>query len=402
MERVDVVVVGAGPSGSTAAYFLAGNGVNVALLDKSKFPREKTCGDGLGPRSLQMLDKMGLSGWLDKGGYYRCNRVRIFSNNGAYFEAGILDEDTAYPHFVITPRIDLDQKLIETAAHAGAKVFTDCRALAPVVSGGAVTGVRVVYNGEEVEIPCKVVICADGTHGTFAQTTGVESTKPHAIAARAYYSNVKGLDDCINVYIDEHIPEGYAWVFPTSTSTANIGLGVSTPVMKQHNIDLKKLMGWFLNEKDAKPVDMSGAVADTEIKGAYLGMGFGRHTTVANGILLAGDSAGLVNPLSGEGIAYAMESGEHAAMATKTALDRGDVSAQALKPYNEHLNKHFFIDHRVCEFLRQSLKRYAMMDRLIAKGQKHPELAAKFVSVMMGTAQPSAMFKPKMLGYYFF
>jgi len=111
MERVDVVVVGAGPSGSTAAYFLAGNGVNVALLDKSKFPREKTCGDGLGPRSLQMLDKMGLSGWLDKGGYYRCNRVRIFSNNGAYFEAGILDEDTAYPHFVITPRIDLDQKL---------------------------------------------------------------------------------------------------------------------------------------------------------------------------------------------------------------------------------------------------------------------------------------------------
>lgn len=402
MERVDVVVVGAGPSGSTAAYFLAKNGVKVALLDKSKFPREKTCGDGLGPRSLQMLDKMGLLEWLEQAGYYRCNRVRIIANNGSFFEAAIPNEDTLYPNVVITPRMDLDQKLIETAAQVGAKVFTNCRALAPAVSNGTVTGVRVLYNGEETELPCKVVICADGTHGTFVRTTGIEVAKPQAFCTRAYYSNVKGLDDCINLYIDERIIEGYAWVFPTSASTANIGLGVSTPMMKQHNLDLKKLMGWFLNEKNASPIDMSEAVADTEIKGAYLRMGIGKHDTVADGILLTGDSAGLINPLSGEGIAYAMESGEHAALATKAALDGGDVSAKSLQSYNEYLNQHFFMDQRLNDLLRQSLKRYSITNRLVSQSLKHPELAAKFVSVMLNTSKPSAMLTPRMLGYYFF
>ncbi|MHB8842409.1 MAG: NAD(P)/FAD-dependent oxidoreductase [Candidatus Aquicultor sp.] len=402
MERVDVVVVGAGPSGSTAAYFLAKNGVKVALLDKSKFPREKTCGDGLGPRSLQMLDKIGLLGWLEQGGYYRCDRVRIIASSGAHFEAALPAEDTHYPYIIITPRIDLDQKLIETATDAGAKVYTDCKALAPVVSNGTVTGVRAMYNGEEVEIPCKVVICADGTHGTFVRTTGIEVPKPHAVCTRAYYSNVKGLDDCINLYIDERIIEGYAWVFPTSASTANIGLGVSTPVMKQHNLDLKKLQDWFLNERDASPIDMSGAVADTEVKGAYLRMAIGRHNTVANGILLSGDSAGLVSPLSGEGIAYALESGEHAALATKAALDKGDVSAKALQSYNEYLNKHYFIDERLSDFLRQGLKRNSITNRLVKQSLKHPEYATKFVSVMLSTSKPTALFSPRMLGYYFF
>lgn len=401
MEKADVVVIGAGPAGTSAAYFLAKQGVEVILVDKSTFPREKTCGDGIGPRSIEMLVKMGLADWLLSGSYYRCDRVRLFANNGRYVEAKIPGDDALYPHFYIVPRTDFDQKIVEAAAGAGAKVLTNCRATSPV-KNGALKGVKVIKDGEETEISCKALVCADGTNGTFAKSTGINIIKPHAIAARAYYSNVKGLDDCINIYIDEHVPEGYAWIFPTGEARANIGLGVSGPMMKKRGIDIKKLVSWFVAEKDASPVDLKGAVQDSEIKGAWLRMGYGRHSAVADGTLLAGDAAGMISPLTGEGIAYALESGEIAASAMKIALDKGDISANSLKAYQEYLNKNYYMDHRFYEAIRQTLSKNPIMDRFIGKGIKHPPLAHKFISIMMSTAKPTALFSPKMLRYILF
>ncbi len=401
MERTDVVVVGAGPAGTSAAYFLAKQGVEVILVDKSKFPREKTCGDGIGPRSIEMLVKMGLGDWLLSGGYYRCDRVRLFANNGRYVEAKIPGEDAAYPHFYIVPRTDFDLKIVGAAEDAGAKVMTGYKAASPV-GGGVLKGVKVVKDGEETEISCKALVCADGTNGTFVKSTGINVVKPHAIAARAYYSGIKGLDDCINIYVDEHVPEGYAWIFPTGETRANIGLGISKPMMKKRGIDIKKLVSWFVAEKDASPVDLRNAVQDSEIKGAWLRMGYGRHSAVADGILLAGDAAGMISPLTGEGIAYALESGEIAANAMKTALDKGDVSAKSLKAYQDYLNKNYYMDHRFYEVIRQTLSKNPIMDRFIGKGIKHPPLAHKFISIMMSTAKPSALFSSKMLRYLLF
>lgn len=400
MEKADVVVIGAGPSGSTAAYFLAKQGVDVILIDKNNFPREKACGDGLGPRSIQMMEKMGLGSWLSAGNYFRCDRLRLISNNYNSFEAGIPAEDTPYPHFYVVPRRDFDHKLAENASEAGAKLVTNCKATSMVLSNGSPKGIRATHNGEEIEISCKTLICADGTNGTFVKQTNIKIVAPHGFALRAYYSDVKGLDDCINIYIDERIPEGYAWIFPTSKTEANIGFGVSCPMMKKFNIDSKKLLDWFVTEKNTDPVDLSGAAATTAIKGAYLRMGYGRHNAVGDGVLLAGDAAGLINPLTGEGIAYAMESGEQAALAMKTSLDKGDVSARALRPYQDYLNKHFYIDHRFYEITRQVLSKHPWMDRFAGKGAKHPELAAKFISIMMSTAKPSSLLSPRMIRYY--
>ncbi|MEW5705329.1 MAG: geranylgeranyl reductase family protein [Actinomycetota bacterium] len=397
MDKADVVIVGAGPAGSSAAFFLAQQGIEVVLIDKSHFPREKACGDGLGPRAIQIMNKMGLGNWLASGSYYRCNRVRMVSSMGSRFEAHIPAEDTPYPYFYIVSRRDLDHKLVETASSAGARVYMGHKAVFPVVSNGTVKGVRTSCNGEETEISCKILVCADGTNGSFAKYLGLQSVKPHAFAARAYFSNVKGLDDCINIYIDERIPEGYAWIFPVSETTANIGLGVSCPKMKQLDVDVKRLIRWFVSEKDTSPIDLSDAAAATDIKGAHLRMGYGRYKSVADGVLLVGDSAGLINPLTGEGIAYALESGEQAALVIRHAFSKGDISERALMLYQNHLNKNFYMNHRVYELIRFGLANYTWMDKLIKKGAKHPELAAKFTSIMMSTAKPSSIFMPKML-----
>ncbi|MBE0448084.1 MAG: NAD(P)/FAD-dependent oxidoreductase [Actinobacteria bacterium] len=400
MEKADVVIVGAGPSGSSIAYFLAELGVDVILIDKSNFPREKICGDGLGPRSIKMLNKIGLSDWLSSSGYYRCDRIRLFSNSGAYFESKIPSEDTPYPHFYITTRADFDQKLVETAAVAGARVFMGCKAIDLVASGGTLKGVRVDNGGIIKEIPCRVVICADGTHGTFTRRTGIKCIKPHALAVRVYCANIKGLDDCINIYLDKRIPEGYAWVFPVSKENANIGVGLSCHMMRRYDIEIKGLLDWFLTEKATYPLDLSSAIMITDVKGAYLRMGYGRHKVLVDGILLAGDAASLVNPLSGEGIAYALESGEIAAYAVKAALDKGDVSSKALASYKDELDRHFLMDHRVYEFLRWLACKPKWMDRAIRKGRENPNFAAKFVSVMMSTARPTSIFSPEMLRCY--
>jgi len=398
MERTDVVVVGAGPSGSSAAYFLAKRGIDVILVDKSNFPREKTCGDGLGPRSIQMLEKMGLFDWLISNGHYRCDRLRLFSNDGTYFEAGIPNEDTSHPHFYIASRKNLDQKLIETAEKAGARVFTSCKATDLIYSGATLKGVKV--DTDVAEISCKVVICADGTHGTFAARTGIKCVKPDAFAVRAYYDGVKGTDDCINIYFDERISEGYAWVFPTSERSANIGIGLSCQMMKQRSVDIKSLLAWFLKEKNTHPIDLSSAVAVTDIRGAHLRMGYGRYNVLKDGILLTGDAAALISPLTGEGIAYALESGEIAAETVRGALDKGDVSSRALALYKDKLDKMFLMDHRICEFLRDSLARPALMNRAIRKGSKNSAFAARFASIIMGTSRASTILSPKIIGYY--
>jgi flavin-dependent dehydrogenase len=129
-------------------------------------------------------------------------------------------------------------------------------------------------------------------------------------------------------------------------------------------------------------------------------MGYGRHDVVADGIILVGDAAALINPLSGEGIAYALESGELAADAVKAALDKGDVSSQSLASYRDALNKHFLVDHRICEFLRWVAYKPKWMDRAIRTGQEHPDFAARLVSVLMSTAKPSSIFHPKLLRHY--
>ncbi|HEY3374969.1 MAG TPA: geranylgeranyl reductase family protein [Candidatus Aquicultor sp.] len=404
MEKFDVVVVGAGPSGASTAFFLARQGIHVALLDKSTFPRDKICGDGIGPRAAEMLDKMGLYAWLTSGKYHRCDSARLFASDGSYFEAQIPVEDCRYPHFHMVPRLEFDHTLLTTAEVAGATVYTNRKATGMLTSDGAITGIKAIYNGDEVEIACRAVICADGTHGTFAKCTGIECVKPHAFAVRAYYTGIKGPDDCINVFVDEHIPEGYAWIFPTGNSGANIGLGLSTLVLKERSIDTKALMNWFMAEKDTSPIDLSGATAQTEIKGAHLRMGYGRHDVVADGVMLVGDAAALISPLSGEGIAYALESGEQAAYAMKRALDKGDVSAASLKVYQDFLAKNFFSEHRQGEFIRQLFARsnYKSMDWMLKRGIQHPELAGKFVSVMMSTTRPSALLTPKVLRYYMF
>jgi geranylgeranyl reductase family protein len=402
MDATDVVVVGAGPAGSSAAYFLAANGIKVTLIDKSEFPREKTCGDGVGPRAISMLEKMGLLEWASSDSHYKCNKARLIASNGDYFEAGVPDADAAHPHFLIIPRRKVDQRLVENAISAGAVFVSKCKAVSIIKSGSLPAGVRVQINGQEDNLPCKMVVCADGTHGTFVNSTGLYMTKPLGLAARAYYSNVKGLDDCISIAIDKSIPEGYVWVFPTSETTANIGIGIIAPVVKKHNLNIKQMLKQFAGSREVGPVSLENAAQETEVRGAFLRMGMGRRKVIADGVILAGDAASLVSPLSGEGIAYALESGELAALTIIDALKKQDVSMVSLNRYQDQLNNNYYNRYRICHVFRRSLSLFnsSPLDAMIQKGIRHANLAEKFTSVIINTAHPKALFSPRYIRYY--
>jgi flavin-dependent dehydrogenase len=202
--------------------------------------------------------------------------------------------------------------------------------------------------------------------------------------------------------IDKNIPEGYTWVFPTSESIANIGIGIITPVMKKHNLNIKQMLKQFVDGREVGPVDLKDAVPETEIRGAFLRMGMGKHKVIADGVILAGDAASLVSPLSGEGIAYALESGELAALTIMEALKKQDVSIASLNRYQDHLNNNYYYRYRACHALRKSLSLFnsSPLDALIKKGIRHANLAEKFTSVVISTAHPKAILSPRYIRYY--
>lgn len=330
----DVIVVGAGPAGSSAAYHLARQGHDVLLLEKSDFPREKVCGDGLTPRAVQQLHRMGID--TSGEGWHRNRGVRFFSGP-ASVEVD-WPESTRFPGYGLTrSRHDFDDILARQAVRAGARLWTGARVTAPVVDRtGRVCGVEAVVGPEKRPVTCAapVVVAADGVSARLAVALGVERDprRPMATAVRRYYrSPAKHADPYLDVWSDLRARPGgpalpgYGWVFPMGDGRVNAGLGlVSGPGADSG--DLRRLLDTWLGGLPA-----AWGLGDEEngegpVRGAALPMGHNRRPHYTRGLVLVGDSGGMVSPWSGEGIPYAMESGEVAAEIVGDALARPDTA----------------------------------------------------------------------------
>lgn len=332
--EADVIVVGAGPAGSATAYHLAQHGVNVLLLEKSAFPREKVCGDGLTPRSVKQLIDMGIdvsedAGWLHNRG------LRILGG-GHRLE---LDwpELADFPEFgLVRPRADFDQLLAIRAAKAGAEVREQHNVTGPVVDDrtGRITGVvvrpvdaRGRRSGDDFSLSAPIVVAADGNSTRLSVAMGLEriESRPLGVAVRTYYRNPNDRDDYLESWLElrdgDRLLPGYGWIFGMGDGTSNVGLGILNSSPSFQNVDyrdvLKKWLAQLPADRGFVPENMTAP-----IRGAALPMGFNRKPHYSRGLLLVGDAGGMVNPFNGEGIAYAVESGKIAAQVIAQALAR--------------------------------------------------------------------------------
>jgi len=328
VDEADVIVVGAGPAGSTTAYYLAQAGLDVLLLEKSTFPREKVCGDGLTPRGVKALVAMGIS-VSEQDGWVRNKGLRVIGA-GQRLELP-WPELSSYPGYgLVRPRTDLDQMLARRAQQAGARLFEGVTVTGPVLDDrtGRIAGVT-AKSGEDGERSYRgrIVVAADGNSSRLSVAMGLRKRddRPLGVAVRTYYRSPRHDDDHLESWLDlwdsDRLLPGYGWIFGMGDGTSNVGLGLLNTSAAFGHTDYHALLRKWLAGMPAE-WGFTEENRTQPIRGAALPMGFNRTPHYYQGLLLVGDAGGMVNPFNGEGIAYAMESGEILARTITQALAR--------------------------------------------------------------------------------
>lgn len=343
----DVIVVGAGPSGATAAYYLARAGLSVLILEKASFPREKVCGDGLTPRGVAQLIKLGIDTSEDAG-WRRNKGLRIYGGGmRLHMDWPELGD---FPGYGLTRRrADFDEMLARHAQSAGARLHERCTVTGPIADEdtGRIVGVTAKHDdGNEVTYRSRVVVAADGNSARLAISRGLDRAvdRPMGVAIRTYFTSPRTHDDWLETWLelwngkngsssdgggDRATLPGYGWIFGMGDGTSNVGLGILNTDHSYGRLDYKQLLRRWLDHLPAEwqytPEFQVGP-----IRGAALPMGFNRKPIYDRGLMLVGDSAGLVNLFNGEGISYAMESAEVAADLIASALARDNAAAREM------------------------------------------------------------------------
>jgi geranylgeranyl reductase family protein len=395
--KSDVIVVGAGPAGASAAYFLAGAGIDVLLVDREVFPREKVCGDGLASRALTVLERMGLGDWL-RG--FPEPEVMLFSSPSGEAVRIRPERPEGFSYGRVIPRLRLDAAVVERAVVAGARLL-DGTKVTSLEQGEGGLHLRGKRNGQIVHLDARLAIAADGGQASFTRRLGLIRRPPDLVAVRAYFEGDVGPETRPEFHVERVTMPGYNWIFPVGKGRANVGTGTLVSTVKEESLNLAKVMRQFVADNPYARERLRLAEMVSPVQGHPLRTDLRGTRPYGQRVLVAGEAAGLVNPLSGEGIAYALESGEVAATHARRALESGDFSEAALSAYGRALHRRYGADHQAARFLRIFFKYPWLLNRLVRRMQQDPDFALTFGLVVIGVESPRTVFSPRFLSRLF-
>jgi geranylgeranyl reductase family protein len=400
-DEADVIVVGAGPGGSAAAYHMARHGLRVLLLEKTTFPREKVCGDGLTPRATRQLIRMGVD-TSEKAGWLQNKGLRVIGG-GVRLE---LDwpELATFPNYgLVRTRLDFDDLLAKRAVEAGAILLTGVNVTGPVLDADdRAIGVEAKAGPgkEPVQYRAPLIVAADGVSGKFPLAMGLakRDDRPIGVAVRRYYqSPVRADDDYLESWLElrsaqdrDRLLPGYGWIFGLGDGRVNVGLGILNSSSAFGKTNYRAMLTDWLGTTPPDWGLRDEANADGPTLGAALPMGFNRVPHYTRGVMLVGDSGGMVNPMNGEGIAYAMESGELAAEVAVQALARpaGADRERALQAYPAELKIRFGGYYRLGGVFVKLIGNPQIMRIATKHGMPHPMLMRFVLKLLANLTDP--------------
>jgi geranylgeranyl reductase family protein len=334
----DVIILGAGPAGSTAALALQKSNLTVALLEKDLFPRDKICGDALScvaERVLKQIDPSLEQELLLYSEKTVVNKARVYSPE---FRSIVLNFSKR-GHCI--KRLDFDNWLFEKANAKNIEVFQQAK----------VTDVRIDDSGAEVVLQdgtilhAAIVICCDGAHSVAArQLTHLKLDRKHYVGAvRQYYRNISDTagNELEIFFLKDFLP-GYFWIFPLKNGEANVGFGALSAIISKNKIDLKKSLQEIIQSVPQLKERFKDAEAMETVKGFGLPLGSRKLPISGAHFMLCGDAASLIDPVTGEGIETAMESGKYAAEQAIRCFESTDFSAACMQAYDQRIHKKMF------------------------------------------------------------
>lgn len=399
-----VLIVGAGPAGSAAAYYLAAAGIDVTVLEKTRFPREKVCGDGLTPRAVRELQLLGLP--HDGPEWQRTEGLRLLARERKVeVPWGALGGE--FPDYGLTrTRWGFDEELADHARAAGSTILEGHSVTEALTDDtGRVVGVRAALldengrkTGQVQDFPADVVLAADGNSTRTALSLGIakRDDRPLGVAVRTYYTSPRHQENWMEGWLELTGPDprrplpGYGWVFGVGDGTCNVGLGILNSSKEFGRLDYRQvLQQWVATMPAEWQFDPEHQVG--QIRGAALPMGFNRTPHYRPGLLLLGDAGGMVSPFNGEGISYAMESARYAAelLVSAAALPSRSVLDAGMLRYQERLRglwgRHFTLGRGFAELIGHP----AVMSLALRTGMPLPFLMRFVVRLMANLTDPN-------------
>jgi menaquinone-9 beta-reductase len=375
------------------------------LIEKSKFPRDKICGDFVSPVTQKELEKLGITGTAEFIGSNRIKKATVYLDGQELISRAVPKVEDLPDHGRVIPRIILDKLLLDSACKQGAVLLEGTKAISYQINKENIELLVEDSSGKRT-LKARLLIGADGSNSVIArQLRGKPpSSTDRIIAIRGYFEGIEGSPDQADLYFNNESFPGYCWLFPTSENRANVGIGVAlntNPLSK----NLRETLFQLIEENPALHNRLKNAKLVGQIHGWPLSTYNPEQAMLDDRVMLVGDAAGLINPLNGEGIQYALLSSRWASEVAGTCLKNDDLSKQALAPYKEILEKELNYGMSIATMIVQLIRNRSLnpvwlgtMEVIAAQAKVDPVYADILGGILIGTIPQSEAVNVKVIG----